>query len=53
MIYILLKSYPHEGDVVLEVFKNPRDAEKAKDAAILADDSNGYNNFYVEPWEVT
>jgi hypothetical protein len=51
MIYILLKSYPYEGDVVLGVFKNPEEADKAKQAAMLDDDSLGYNEFSVEPWE--
>jgi hypothetical protein len=51
MIYILLKNYPYEGDAIQEVFNDFRDAEKAKDAATLADDSNGYETFSIEPWE--
>jgi hypothetical protein len=51
MIYILLKNYPHEGDAIQEVFKDFKDAEKAKDAAISADDSNGYETFSIEHWE--
>ena len=52
MIYILLESAPYEGETIKGVFNLPGDAEKAKQAAILEDDSNGYNDFYVEPWEL-
>jgi hypothetical protein len=51
MIYILIETYPFEFSKVLGVFKNPEEADKAKQAAMLDDDSLGYNEFSVEPWE--
>ena len=47
MIYILLKTYPHEFSEVLGAYSSEDGAESARTEAVSNDDSNGYNDFDI------
>ena len=47
-VYVIIETHPYEFSEVAGVFALKWDAEMAKTALIMSDDSNGYDEFDIE-----
>jgi len=52
MIFILLKTYPHELSEIVGAYSTKAAADEALKSAELIDDSNGYNHFDIDEVEI-
>lgn len=51
-VYIAFEEFPHEGRNILGVYATEDDAEKEISERKEKDETNGYNDFYVDWYEV-
>lgn len=51
-VYIAFELYPYEGQDIIGVYATQGDAEAARDDRKSKDKTNGYNEFYIEEYEV-
>lgn len=51
-VYLLTITFPYEGDRCLGVFSTEEKANKAMAECKSADNSDGYNEFEVEAYEI-